>query len=174
MHLRRFLALLLLTVLLLSGCAGAGDVLAPAIEFRAALVQAGGCSFTAEVTADDGEAVETFTLDCTVDETGAVHFEVVQPQTLAGITATVSADGGTITYDGMAMDFGLFANGNVIPAAAPALVVCCWRKKKGEPAGIFWAPWIRARPRHGWPTAKSSCALAAACGRRRQAKGSGG
>ena len=135
MHLRRFLALLLLTVLLLSGCAGAGDVLAPAIEFRAALVQAGGCSFTAEVTADDGEAVETFTLDCTVDETGAVHFEVVQPQTLAGITATVSADGGTITYDGMAMDFGLFANGNVIPAAAPALVVCCWRQEYLAAAG---------------------------------------
>ena len=132
---RRILALLILTALCLSGCGGTENLLAPAIEFRAALVQAGGCSFTARVTADDGEATEEFTLRCEAEETGAVRFEVAEPQTLAGITALVSADGGTITYDGMAMDFGLLANGNVIPAAAPALVLCCWRQEYLAAAG---------------------------------------
>lgn len=132
---RRILVLLALAALLLSGCGGTENLLTPAIEFRASLVQAGGCSFTAKVTADDGEAVEEFTLRCASDEMGAVRFEVAAPQTLAGITATVSADGGTITYDGMAMDFGLLANGNVIPAAAPALVVCCWRQEYLAAAG---------------------------------------
>lgn len=132
---RRILAILILAALLLSGCGGAENALAPAIEFRAALVQAGGCSFTARVTADDGEAVAEFTLRCVSEDTGAVQFEVVAPETLAGITATVSADGGTITYDGMAMEFGLLANGNVIPVAAPALVLCCWRQEYLAAAG---------------------------------------
>ena len=47
------MVLLLLTALLLCGCGGAENLLAPAIEFRAALVQAGGCSFTANITADN-------------------------------------------------------------------------------------------------------------------------
>lgn len=132
---RRIMVLLLLTALLLCGCGGAENLLAPAIEFRAALVQAGGCSFTANITADNGEATDEFTLRCEADETGAVRFEVTQPQTLAGITALVSADGGTVTYDGMAMDFGLLADGNVIPAAAPALAVCCWRQEYLAAAG---------------------------------------
>lgn len=132
---RRITVLLILAALLLSGCGGTENPLTPAIEFRAALVQAGGCSFTVKVTADSGEATDEFTLQCAADETGTVRFTVTQPQSLAGITATVSADGGTVTYDGMAMEFGLLANGNVIPAAAPALAVCCWRQEYLAAAG---------------------------------------
>lgn len=124
---RRILAVGVLAALLLSGC-GEADPIAPAVAFRAELVRAGGCSFTAEVTADSGDAVDVFTLRCDADGTSAVAFEVVSPETLGGITATVSPDGGTVTYDGMAMDFGLLAGGNVIPAAAPALAVFCWRE----------------------------------------------
>jgi len=97
----------------------------PAIDFRAELVQKG-CSFTADVEADFGLTVQSFTLQCRTQEE-SMHFEVLAPESLSGITATVSADGGTVTYDGMAMDFGLLANGNVIPAAAPAIIADCWK-----------------------------------------------
>lgn len=135
--------MILLTVclcLLLGACTGEESAVSPAIEFRAGLVQAGGCTFQAEVEADFGENVERFTLECDAAAGGAVDLTVLSPETLAGITATVSEAGGKITYDGMAMDFGLLANGNVIPAAAPALAVRCWTSEYiasvGEEEGL--------------------------------------
>ena len=89
---------------LLSGCASEESVLEPAIKFRADLLQAGGCSFRAKIEADFGDRVELFAVDCDY----------------------VTDGGGMITYDGMAVEFGLLANGNVIPAAAPALTALCW------------------------------------------------
>lgn len=99
--------------------------ISPAIDFRAELVQKG-CSFTADVEADFGLTVQNFTLQCQTQEE-TLRFEVLAPESLSGITATVSNGGGTVTYDGMAMDFGLLANGNVIPAAAPAIIADCWK-----------------------------------------------
>lgn len=110
-------------------------MLSPAIAFRADLVQAGGCSFSAEVTADFGEYVQVFGLDCTTDDTDSLFLTVTSPQSLCGITATVTEFGGQITYDGMAMDFGLLANGNLIPAAAPAVVSACWSSAYISAAG---------------------------------------
>lgn len=119
------MGLAVLTVLLCA-CASERSAVSPAIAFRAELVQAGGCSFQAEITADFGDTVQSFSMDCSSDSEGRTELTVTAPETIAGITATVSDSGGTITYDGMAVDFGLLANGNVIPAAAPALVTACW------------------------------------------------
>lgn len=101
-------------------------MLSPAIKFRAALVQAGGCAFHAEVTAESGETVDLFAMDCQADSDGTTRWVMTAPETIAGVTATVTDGGGTITYDGMAVEFGLLANGNVIPAAAPTLAATCW------------------------------------------------
>ncbi len=125
---RRSLSLLLIaTVLfLLSACAEPQSTVSQAVEFRAALVNAGGCIFRAEVMADFGDAVQSFSLECSADAEGRTQLTVIDPESIAGITATVTDAAGTITYDGMAMDFGLLADGQVIPAAAPALTVDCW------------------------------------------------
>lgn len=123
---RRALVILLLCIFC-TACSNEKN-LSSAIDFRTKLAQKG-CSFTADVTADFGQTVEHFVLDCKSDENAVLSFTVKEPQTLSGITATVSEDGAKITYDGMAMDFGLLANGNVIPAAAPAIVVTCWQKE---------------------------------------------
>jgi len=123
--LRRIIIAFLLC-LLCTACASEEEVLSPAIDFRAEVVQNGGCSFVAQVEADFGQTVQMFTLQCQTNENDELRFSVLAPETLAGISATVTEGGGTITYDGMAMDFGLLANGNVIPAAAPAIVSSCW------------------------------------------------
>ncbi len=107
----------------------------PAIEFRAALVQAGGCSFTAAITVDYGQRVQCFTLACDVDGEGTTNITLLEPESIAGVTATVTDDGGQITYDGMALDFGLLANGSLIPAAAPCMLAACWLKEYISDAG---------------------------------------
>ena len=67
----------------------------------------------------------------------------VAPETLAGITAAVDETGGTVTYDGLMMDFGLLANGRLAPAAGPAVVAYCWSSAYlaagGEEDGRFRA-----------------------------------
>ncbi len=65
----------------------------------------GGCSFRAELTADYGDYVVPFALDCETEVNGPTHFTVAAPETLAGITAAVDETGGTVTYDGLMMDF---------------------------------------------------------------------
>lgn len=111
---------------LLFGCAREESVLEPAIAFRATLLQAGGCSFHAKIEADFGDRVETFAVDCDYSADGTANLTITEPGTLEGITAAVTERGGKITYDGMSVDFGLLANGNVIPAAAPALTALSW------------------------------------------------
>lgn len=106
-------------------------------------MQAGGCSFRAELTADYGDYVVPFTLDCETEVNGPTHFTVAAPETLAGITAAVDETGGTVTYDGLMMDFGLLANGRLAPAAGPAVVAYCWSSAYlaagGEEDGRFRA-----------------------------------
>lgn len=121
---RRALCVILIC-LICTACSSEAE-LSPAIDFRSELVSSGGASFSAEVLADFGQTVQTFCMDCRSDGVGKLTFTVTAPETLSGITGTVTDSGGTITYDGMAMDFGLLANGNVIPAAAPAIVCACW------------------------------------------------
>ena len=124
---RRGCAVLMMCLcLLLGGCGGRSQGVSPAIAFRASLVQAGGCSFRAELTADYGDYVVPFALDCETEVNGPTHFTVAAPETLAGITAAVDETGGTVTYDGLMMDFGLLANGRLAPAAGPAVVAYCW------------------------------------------------
>ena len=134
--------------LLLGGCGGRSQGVSPAIAFRASLVQAGGCSFRAELTADYGDYVVPFALDCETEVNGPTHFTVAAPETLAGITAAVDETGGTVTYDGLMMDFGLLANGRLAPAAGPAVVAYCWSSAYlaagGEEDGRFRATYENA------------------------------
>ena len=123
-------------LLLLCGCKSTESYLEDAIEFRSTLVQAGGCSFRAAITADFTDYVETFTVDCDCDADGTTRLSVVAPENLQGITATVSDRGGKITFDGLSVDFGLLAGGNVIPAAAPAIAVASWTGEYIAAAGM--------------------------------------
>ena len=107
----------------------------PAITFRANLVESGGCRFTAAITVDYGQRVQCFRLTCDADGEGTAKITLLEPETVAGVTATVSDGGGRITYDGMALDFGLLADGQLIPAAVPSMLATCWMKEYISDAG---------------------------------------
>lgn len=114
---------LLLVLLLLSGCANARNQIDRALELRTRLLQGEGCSFTAGITADYGDQLHTFTLECRGDRQGNLAFTVVEPETISGITGIIGSEGGKLTFDDTALDFPLLADGQVTPISAPWLLL---------------------------------------------------
>lgn len=118
---RKFFCILL-AVLVLAGCAESNDELQRAMEIRAQLT-AHAVSFDAEVTADYGDKSYTFAMTCQVDTAGNMTFTVTKPESIAGITGTVGATGGKLTFDETVLAFELMADGQFSPVSAPWLLV---------------------------------------------------
>ncbi len=119
---KRFWGLLLLVVLL-AGCNSEDGLMDRALSMRDRLLKSQGCSFDAVITADYGQKVYTFSMSCSADAQGNVTFTVTEPETISGITGTVSMEGGKLTFDEAALAFPTLADGQVIPAAAPWLLI---------------------------------------------------
>lgn len=86
-----------------------------------------GCSFTAGIRADYGERVYEFTMSVATsgEET---TLTVLQPESISGITARVSEDRTSVTFDGTELDFGILANGLLSPVETPWLLMQCWKQ----------------------------------------------
>ena len=119
----RRIALVLAAVLILTGCGVHNGELDKAMELRAQLLTAQGCSFDAVITADFSDKTYSFTVAYQSDSDGSVTFEVKAPDTIEGITGTISADGGKLTFDDKALAFELLADGQVTPVSAGYLLV---------------------------------------------------
>ena len=113
---------ILLILVLLAGCAGARDTMDRAMALRSALL-AKGAEFDAAVTADYGDKTYSFGMHCRMEAQGKVTFSVTAPETIAGITGTVSASGGKLTFDGNALAFTLLADEQVSPVSGPWLLM---------------------------------------------------
>ena len=114
---------LLLVAVLLSGCGVHHDELDQAMELRAQMLAAQGCSFEAVITADYSDKTYTFSVDYISDSKGNVTFEVREPETITGITGSIAAEGGKLTFDDKALAFELLADGQVTPVSAGYLLV---------------------------------------------------
>lgn len=112
-------ASLLLTLLLLTGCSDSRARIDRAMELRSRLLSSDGCGFTAEITADYGDELHTFSMDCTCDSQGNLSFTVTEPETISGITGTIAQDGGRLTFDDTALEFPLLADDQLTPVSAP-------------------------------------------------------
>ena len=121
----RKLVVLLLSFLLglLPGCGGGQDATAQAMDLRARLLSSNGYTFDTEVTADFGDKVYTFSMNCRADNAGNVTFTVILPETIAGISGVIDSNGGKITFDDVALAFGLLADGRLTPVSAPWVLV---------------------------------------------------
>lgn len=104
---------------LLAGCSGSQDQLDQAMALRARLLAATQCSFDAVVTADYGDMTYTFSMSCKTDSQGDLQFTVKEPQTISGISGTISATGGELTFDDKVLAFPLMADGQLTPVCAP-------------------------------------------------------
>lgn len=117
------LAAIICVLLMLSGCKGSGDSLDRAVALRNRILRADGCSLTATVTADYGEQIYVFKMDCKTDKEGNLSFTVTEPATIAGITGKISGTGGAITFDDKVLAFQTIADGLATPVTAPWLLM---------------------------------------------------
>ena len=114
---------ILTLLLLLTGCGGSFPEMDNALALRQQLLSSEGCSFEAVVTADYGETVHVFGMQCTGQKDGSISFEVTDPETISGITGSISDDGGKLTYDGLLLSFHPLAEGQLSPVYAPWIML---------------------------------------------------
>lgn len=107
------------TLLLLSGCSRTDRDLNRAMALRQKVLSAELCSFEADITADYGDTLHSFSVSCQGDRQGNIHFTVTKPETIAGITGTVSETGGQLTFDETALQFELLADDQLSPVSSP-------------------------------------------------------
>lgn len=116
------IAAVLLIILLFSGCK-TSDGTAPGMDLRNALLAANGCSFQAIITADYGESMFTFVLDCVSDAEGNITFTVAEPETIQGISGKIDESGGNLTFDDKILTFPMLADDQLTPVSVPWLLV---------------------------------------------------
>lgn len=146
----RVAAVLMILLCLLSACGSKESAYLQApMDFRAQLLQAGACTFQADITADYGENVYEFTVDCNCAADGTANVTVLEPQSIAGITAQTSEGGDELFFDGMAVAFDPLAGGNAAPVCAPSLTVDAWTNAYICAAGRE-GEWLRVTYERGY------------------------
>ncbi len=114
----KIMAVLLCLVILLTGCAAKDGELDRAMGLRAKML-AGTVSFKVDITADYGDKIHEFSMDCQADSKGGLTFTVTKPEVIAGISGTVSATGGKLTFGDTALAFELMADEQLSPVSGP-------------------------------------------------------
>lgn len=121
---RKCLALLLL-LFCLTGCDSEESVENNALKFRTKMMQVQQCRITANITADYGNKVYKFSVDSEITPEGTV-LKILAPEEIAGISAVISDDGTRLEYEGISLEFGEMANGNIMPVASAQMLYECW------------------------------------------------
>ena len=112
------LALLFLVLILLCGCSANSEDLDRAMTLRGKLQQKE-VTFDVEITADYGDKIHTFAMECHADTKGNLNFTVVKPESIAGISGTVSKGSGKLTFDDQVLAFDILADNLISPVSGP-------------------------------------------------------
>lgn len=113
----------MITLVILTGCTGKRDEMDRAMNLRATLLGSEGCSFTAQITADYGDAIQEFSLYCEGTNEGNLGFRVESPDSISGITGRFRGETGELTFADVALTFPLLADGQVPPVSGPWILL---------------------------------------------------
>ncbi len=108
-----------MVLVMLAGCAGENEEINRVMALRAKLLGSEGCSFAAEITADYGDSIYTFDVHCQGDSQGNLTFQVMEPESISGVTGRITAGVGALTFDDVAVEFPLLADDQVTPVSGP-------------------------------------------------------
>ena len=117
------IAAAILAFVLLTGCTGKRDELDRAMKLRASLLGCLGCSFDVAITADYGDEIYQFAMQCEGDGRGNLSFTVTKPESIAGIKGEISSGEGKLTFDDVALQFPLMADDQVTPISGPWILM---------------------------------------------------
>lgn len=115
----KYVGLAMCFVLLLSGCSFGESEMDKALDLRAQVLAASEVSFHAHIVADYGDQLHTFSMNCSGNGQGDMQFAVTEPETISGITGTISEEGGKLTFDDKALFFELLTDDQLSPVSAP-------------------------------------------------------
>ena len=107
----------------LSGCSSGEGNLERAMELRAKLLGCTTCTFDAAITADYGDEVHTFSMNCTGDNDGNLQFTVTAPESIAGITGKFEGQKGMLTFDDFALEFPRLTDDQITPISGPWILL---------------------------------------------------
>ncbi len=108
--------------------------LTPLNMLRQSMQQSQGCEFDVQIISQYDDRVYRFGLHC-VESDGELRFEVLSPESVQGITGTVSESGGKLAFDTTLLAFPLLADGEVSPVISPWLFIRCLKNGLVRHAG---------------------------------------
>lgn len=108
---------------MLTGCTSDRKGISDGLKLRQQLSTGDRYIFTAEITADYGDRIYTFIMDCGFDSSGNVEFSLVQPESIQGISGSVSQTGGKLLFEDTVLLFEPLTQGQVTPVIGPWLMV---------------------------------------------------
>lgn len=114
---KRF-GILLLVFGLLCGCSANSEQMDRAMALRGK-IQQHEVSFDVKVTADYGDSIHTFSMQCQGDMLGNLKFTVTEPERIAGISGIISKGSGKLTFDDQALAFDVLADNLISPVSGP-------------------------------------------------------
>ena len=114
---------LLVLLVIFTGCTQKNEELERGMALRSKLLQAEGCSFEADITADYGDKLQKFSMHCQSDKAGDLSFCVTAPETISGITGKIDSEGGKLTFDDVVLHFDLLTDEQLSPVSAPWILL---------------------------------------------------
>ena len=114
----RRIILLLVVFLLFSGCTADSNQMDRPMALRGKIQQSD-VTFDVEITADYGDKIHTFAMQCQSDTKGNLKFTVTAPDTIAGISGTVTKGSGKLTFDDKVLAFDILADELISPVSGP-------------------------------------------------------
>ncbi len=117
----RFKALpLMMSLLLLGGCGGSGEVSGEdlALDIQKEFAGMTACSCQVALTADYETRVFDYVLDVTYDVSGGAALTIVEPEIARGVTAAIQSGQTQLVYDGFSLDAGPLTDDGLSPLEA--------------------------------------------------------
>ena len=120
----------------LTGCTNGSTELQRGMALRSKLLKAQEVNFTADISADYGDSIQLFSVECRTDPQGDMVFCITAPESISGITGTVSGGEGKILFEDTALCFGLLTDRQINPAGAPWILMKTLRSGYLTSAGM--------------------------------------